>query len=137
MPARASRSTSPCPAGATGDVYRRAVDEVVAPLSATWDPTWLLISAGFDAHRRDPLTGLGLTSGDFADITAALVALFPAGRRVLFLEGGYDLEAMGDSAAATIGRLLDQEHRPEPATAGGPGMAVVDAALNLHRLPPD
>ena len=42
-------------------------------------PTWLLISAGFDAHRADPLTDLGLTAGDYADITADLLALVPAG----------------------------------------------------------
>jgi len=123
----------PLPRGATGDIYRRAVDEVIAPLAASSGITWLLVSAGFDAHRRDPLTGLGLSAGDFADITAALVELVPAGRRLLFLEGGYDLQAMADSAAATFGRLVGQDHRPEPATGGGPGQSVVDALLNLQR----
>src|SRR5262249_49404319 len=45
----------PFPAGTTGDVYLQAIDEVVAPAAATLAPTWLLISAGFDAHRADPL----------------------------------------------------------------------------------
>src|SRR5215211_4930150 len=44
----------PLPAGATGDVMRTGIDEVVAPVLAEWRPTWLLISAGFDAHRADP-----------------------------------------------------------------------------------
>ena len=50
----------PFPAGTTGDVYLTAVDEVLAPAVERFAPTWLLLSAGFDAHRRDPLTGLAL-----------------------------------------------------------------------------
>ena len=46
----------PLPEGATGDVYLRGIDEVLAPLAERFAPTWLLLSAGFDAHRRDPLT---------------------------------------------------------------------------------
>ncbi|HKH23977.1 MAG TPA: histone deacetylase, partial [Acidimicrobiales bacterium] len=72
----------PVPAGTTGDVFRAAVDEVIAPLADAFQPTWLLLSAGFDAHRSDPLTDLGLTSGDYADLTAELLALVPAGRRL-------------------------------------------------------
>ncbi len=119
----------PFPAGTTGDVYRRAVDDLVVPAAEGFAPSWLLISAGFDAHRRDPLTDLGLTSADFADLTAALVALVPAGRRVLFLEGGYDLDGLALSAGATLSALLDDgAYRPERATSGGPGAEVVDAA---------
>ena len=58
----------PLPAGATGDVYLRALDDVVAPQVERFAPTWVLISAGFDAHRADPLTGLGLSAGDYAAI---------------------------------------------------------------------
>jgi acetoin utilization deacetylase AcuC-like enzyme len=122
----------PVPSGTTGDVYRRAVDEVVAPMAAAFQPDWLLLSAGFDAHRRDPITGLGLASGDFADLTADLAALVPAGRRVVFLEGGYDLEALADSSAAACGALLGVDYRPEPPTAGGPGTTVVDAVRRLR-----
>lgn len=123
----------PLPAGATGDVYRAAVDELVAPVAEAHGTTWLLVSAGFDAHRADPLTGLGLLSGDFADLTADLVALVPAGRRLLFLEGGYDLDGLADSVGATLARLVDVDHRPEPATSGGPGHDAVAAALAVHR----
>jgi acetoin utilization deacetylase AcuC-like enzyme len=119
----------PVPSGTTGDVYRRAVHDVVAPIAESWGATWLLVSAGFDAHRRDPLTGLGLTAGDFADLTADLVQLVPEGRRLLFLEGGYDLQALADSAGSTLGRLVGEAHRPEEPTSGGPGMSVVDAVL--------
>ena len=120
----------PFPAGTTGDVYLQAVDEVVAPLVAEVAPTWLIVSAGFDAHRADPLTGLGLSSGDYLDLTRRLLEFAPPGRRLLFLEGGYDLRALADSTAAALGALVGEEIRPEPATSGGPGRHVVTAALN-------
>ena len=60
----------PFPAGTTGDSYRAAIDDVVRPAIKEFGATWLIVSAGFDAHRRDPLTGLALSSGDYADITA-------------------------------------------------------------------
>ena len=121
----------PLPAGATGDVYLAAYDEVVAPLAERFQPTWLIVSAGFDAHRRDPLTGLGLSAGDFADLTDRVLQLAPAGRRLVFLEGGYDLQALADSSAACVAALAGSSHRPEPATSGGPGRPVVEAALRL------
>jgi acetoin utilization deacetylase AcuC-like enzyme len=122
----------PFPPGTTGDVYRAAVDEVVVPFAAAWQPTWVLISAGFDAHRCDPLTGLGLSAGDFADLTRELVALVPPGRRVVFLEGGYDLEALADCSGAALAVLAGRSYRPEPATAGGPGRPVVDAVVRMR-----
>jgi len=129
----------PFPAGTSGDAYRAAFDEVLAPAAEQFAPTWLLVSAGFDAHRADPLTDLGLTSGDFADLAARAARLVPPGRRLFFLEGGYDLEALGRSAAATLGALLGVDYRPEPPTAGGPeggptlaAQAVARAAGQLH-----
>jgi acetoin utilization deacetylase AcuC-like enzyme len=124
----------PFPAGTCGDAYRAAVDEVVVPLAERWRPTWLLLSAGFDAHRRDPLTGLGLSSGDYADLTSRLVALVPAGRRLVFLEGGYDLDALRSSTAACLGALAGVPVCPEPPTSGETGRDVVAAALKIgHR----
>jgi acetoin utilization deacetylase AcuC-like enzyme len=122
----------PLPAGATGDVYQAAADQLVVPLAESFSPTWLLLSAGFDAHRRDPLTGLGLSSGDYYDLTRRLIALVPAGRRLVFLEGGYDLQALTDSTGACLAALAGVEHRPEAATSGGPGRTVVDAALRMR-----
>jgi acetoin utilization deacetylase AcuC-like enzyme len=123
----------PVPAGATGDVYRAGIDDVIRPLAEGFQPTWLLISAGFDAHRADPLTDLGLTAGDFGEITADLLDLVPSGRRITFLEGGYDLDALRDSAAACVGAMVGQHLRPEPATAGGPGRDEVAAAAILRK----
>ena len=121
----------PFPAGTTGDVYRRAVDDVIAPRIADFAPTRLLISAGFDAHRRDPLTDLGLTAGDFADLTVALAQLLPATRPLLFLEGGYDLTGLAMSVGAALSALVDDgAYRPESSSSGGPGRQVCrDAQL--------
>jgi acetoin utilization deacetylase AcuC-like enzyme len=123
----------PFPSHTTGDVYRRAVDEVVLPAVAAWRPTWLLISAGFDAHRADPITDLGLTSGDYADLTVALLPLVPPGRRLLFLEGGYDLDALALCTGSVLSALVDDgAYRPEAATSGGPGADVCAAALKIR-----
>jgi acetoin utilization deacetylase AcuC-like enzyme len=118
----------PFPEGTTGDAYLAAVDEVLAPVAALFEPTWLLISAGFDAHRRDPLTGLGLSAGDFAVLTTRIMELVPAGKVLAMLEGGYDLQALADSTASTLAALAGQRFEPEPPTSGGPGREVVNAA---------
>jgi acetoin utilization deacetylase AcuC-like enzyme len=123
----------PMPAGSTGDAYRAAVDRVIGPFAERFGATWLILSAGFDAHRRDPLTDLGLTAADFGDLTRAIVELVPPGRRLVFLEGGYDLEALGSSAASTVGALLGEPYRPEGASVGDAGIEVVDAVREYHR----
>jgi acetoin utilization deacetylase AcuC-like enzyme len=123
----------PMPAGATAEHYRRSIEELVAPAVAAHRTTWLLISAGFDAHRDDPLTDLGLTSGDFADLTLDLTALVPAGRRLAFLEGGYDLTALARSSAATVAALAGERLHPEPPSSGGPGGDTLDVVAELRR----
>jgi acetoin utilization deacetylase AcuC-like enzyme len=126
----------PVPAGATGDTYLAAFDDLVAPLAAALDPTWLLLSAGFDAHRADPLTGLGLGAGDYAVLTSRLTGLVPPGRVVAFLEGGYDLGALRRSTTACIRALAGADDGPavtgEATTSGGPGRDVVTAAALVH-----
>jgi acetoin utilization deacetylase AcuC-like enzyme len=123
----------PLPAGATGDVALAAMDEVVTPAVEAFAPTWLLVSAGFDGHRADPLTGMGWTSGDFADLTRRVLAYAPAGKRIAFLEGGYDLDALSTSSGAFAAAMVDHDHRPEAASSGGPGRSVVDAAVAARR----
>jgi acetoin utilization deacetylase AcuC-like enzyme len=118
----------PFPEGTTGDVYLAAVDEVVAPVVAGFGPTWLLVSAGFDAHRRDPLTGMGLSSGDFGVLTTRIMEFVPPGRVLAMLEGGYDLQALADSTGAALAALVGEQHHPEAPTSGGPGREVVRAA---------
>lgn len=123
----------PMPPTATGEHYRRSVEELVAPLMARHGSTWLIISAGFDAHRDDPLTDLGLTSGDFADITADLIQLVEPGRILVYLEGGYDLTAVAESTAATVGSLVGEHLHPEKPSAGGPGSEAISSAELLRR----
>ena len=120
----------PLPAGATGDVYQRAFDAVIEPLVAGFAPDWLLVSCGFDAHRADPLTGLSLSSGDYAALASRAVALAPRpGRTMVFLEGGYDLTAVRDSVAATLPVLVEATPQAtEAPTSGGPGDDAVAAA---------
>ena len=128
--ARGATLNVPLPPGATGDVLRRAFDLLVTPAVEAFAPTWVLVSAGFDAHRGDPLADLALSAGDFADLAATVAGYAPdPGRLVLFLEGGYDLGALQASVAATLGHLVGAAPHEERPTAGGPGSEQVDAAL--------
>ncbi len=118
----------PLPPGATGDVYLAAFDEIVAPRVDRFAPTWLLISAGFDAHRSDPITELGLSAGDYAPLTRRVLDVVPAGRRVAMLEGGYDLDALRLSSATMLSVMAGNAATVyEPATSGGPGAEHVAA----------
>lgn len=120
----------PLPSLATGDVYLRAFDQIIEPALEAFNADWVLISAGFDAHREDPLTNLGLTSGDYAAMMARICGYAPVGRRIAFLEGGYDLDALGRSTAACVGAMLGEESQTvEAASNGGPGGHVVDAHI--------
>ncbi len=123
----------PFPSGTSGDSYRAAVDEVIVPLAERFEPTWVIASAGFDAHRADPITDLGLSAGDYTDLTARVLALVPPGHRLVFLEGGYDLDALAASAGACVATLAGQPQYPEPVTSGeDAGRAVVAAVRRLH-----
>ncbi len=126
----------PFAAGTPGDAYRLAFDELVVPLAEEFAPDWLLISAGFDAHRADPLTDLGLSAGDFADLSSKAVRLVPPGRLVAFLEGGYDLHSLAACVGACVAALGGVEYRPEPASEGeitGNAREVVATAGRYHR----
>jgi len=116
----------PVPVGATGDVFLAALD-VVEGLCERFEPAWVLVSCGFDSHRDDLLGSLGLTSGDYAALTRRCLELVAPGHTVLILEGGYDLDAVSNSAAACAAVLAgDGGHIPaEPPTTGGPGLDVV------------
>jgi acetoin utilization deacetylase AcuC-like enzyme len=123
----------PVPPGATGDVLRRALDEVAAPAVDVFDPDWVLVSCGFDAHRADPLAELALSGADFADLARTVAAFAPVpGRTVLFLEGGYDMTAVRRSTAATLSALLGEPATPDQPTFGGPGTDAVRAAAGLR-----
>jgi acetoin utilization deacetylase AcuC-like enzyme len=100
---------APLRPGAGGDVFRAAFEEKILPRLADFAPELIVISAGFDAHMNDPLANLNLAEDDFAWATRKImdVADRSAGGRVVsVLEGGYDLEALADSAAAHVVALM-------------------------------
>lgn len=119
----------PLPSGATGNVYLRAFDEIVEPALENFKPDWLLVSAGFDAHRADPLTNLGLTAGDYSALSLRIAQASSPGRRIAFLEGGYDLDALANSTAAFVGAFVGSKYTPEAQSSGGPGDGVINAYL--------
>ncbi|HEX7096092.1 MAG TPA: histone deacetylase [Acidimicrobiales bacterium] len=110
----------PLPPRSTGAAMRVAFDELVAPAIAQFGPTWVLVSAGFDAHRDDPLADLRWSAADYAHLTRQVMSFVPSGRVVAYLEGGYDLDALARSAGATIAALAGEDWCPEPASNGGP-----------------
>ena len=123
----------PVPAGTTGDWYRAAIEQVIAPALERFSPTWVLLSLGYDAHRDDPLTALGLTSGDYGDVIADLLAVAPDAKIVALLEGGYDLDAVQNGVHATLTAFAGAVEHPEHPTFGGHGREAVDAAALKHR----
>ena len=124
----------PLPPGATGEVVQRGVDEIATPVIEQFAPTWVLVSAGFDAHRDDPIANLALSSGDFASLARWVAYLAPPGRLALFLEGGYNLSALRSSVAATFAAILDAPSETEPPTNGGAGHAEVERAQSERRI---
>jgi acetoin utilization deacetylase AcuC-like enzyme len=92
----------PLPAGSDGPVYRWLFGQVVIPAVSRFRPDWLLVSCGYDAHSADPLADMRLEADDYGQLAAGLAAVVPAARTIFFLEGGYDLEALRASAAATL-----------------------------------
>lgn len=99
----------PLSPGTDGEAYRRVVTDRVLPVIDRFAPELVLLSAGFDAHRADPLASLALVEDDFAWITAELTTLAASharGRVVSLLEGGYDPPALGRSAVAHLRELI-------------------------------
>jgi acetoin utilization deacetylase AcuC-like enzyme len=100
---------APLSPGADGAAFRAAWAETLLPALDAFAPGLLVISAGFDAHARDPLAQLRVREADFAWLTAELCRVadrHSGGKVVSLLEGGYDLEALAASAAAHVRALM-------------------------------
>ena len=115
----------PVPAGTGDETYRSLVDHVVCPLIRAWEPQLVLVSAGFDAHRLDPLADCRVSEHGYAAMTASLrraceAVSAPLG---LVLEGGYSLDALCDSVAA-LAPVLTAETAP----------ALTQDAVAIHPL---
>jgi len=96
--------------GAGSHEFRELWDSVLLPRLHAFKPQLVLVSAGFDAHRNDPLADIRLGQEDYAWITERLAALADAhagGRLVSTLEGGYDLAALAASVSAHVGALME------------------------------
>ena len=100
---------APLPPQAGGGEFRATWANDLLPALDAFRPQLLLVSAGFDAHQRDPLAQLQLEADDYAWLTTELRAIanrHASGRIVSTLEGGYDLHALGECAVAHVGALL-------------------------------
>jgi acetoin utilization deacetylase AcuC-like enzyme len=120
----------PLPAGCADAEYLGVFHDIVVQAAGSFRPDWILVSAGFDPHKRDPLAGMGVTEKGFASMAAALLRLadtHAAGRIAFLLEGGYDLNALSASVAAVLTEMRNTArseagrapaHRVEPLVRG-------------------
>ena len=100
---------APLRAGDAGKAFRAAFDTTILPRLREFKPDLLVISAGFDAHTRDPLANLNLVEADYTWVTQKLMEVADStanGRIVSMLEGGYDLQGLARSAAAHVTALM-------------------------------
>jgi acetoin utilization deacetylase AcuC-like enzyme len=116
----------PVPAGSGDETFVSLVEHLVVPLAREFAPRLVLVSAGYDAHRDDPLAQCEVTDGGYVAMTAAVRRLgeelaAPVG---VVLEGGYDLGALGRSVAATVSELAADE----PARGGEVAVSPLAAA---------
>jgi acetoin utilization deacetylase AcuC-like enzyme len=136
---RGSTVNVPLEAGATDDDYHVAYDDVVIPVVSRFAPDLVLISAGFDAHERDPLGGMRLTTPAFSAMTSALRLVADEccdGRIVAVTEGGYDFRSLRDSLSGVVDVLAAPQSTaprwpsaPAASSRGAAAVAATNAAL--------
>jgi acetoin utilization deacetylase AcuC-like enzyme len=125
----------PMPPGADDAVYRLAFEEVVLPALARFAPELVLVSAGFDAHARDPLASMQVTERGFGWMGRALRGAAEAtasGRIGVVLEGGYDLAAIEASMAATLRGVLGWPVPEVEGPVGDDHRSAIEAARLAH-----
>jgi len=101
---------APLRAGDAGDTFREAMEAAILPRIGDFAPDLVIISAGFDAHRRDPLANLNFVEADYVWATRKLMEIAQkhcSGRVVSMLEGGYDLDGLARSVAAHVRTLME------------------------------
>ena len=100
----------PFPVGTGDDTYIKCFQNEIADILLEYEPEFVLLSAGFDAHKRDPLGGMALTTAGFGELTAILTRLAQetcGGKLLSVLEGGYDLEALAESVAIHLQTMIE------------------------------
>jgi acetoin utilization deacetylase AcuC-like enzyme len=111
-PGEGATLNCPLPPGTGDDGFLGALREELVPAAETFRPDFLIVSAGFDAHRADPLAQLAVSTEAYAEATRIVCELaerLAGGRIVSVLEGGYDLDALAESVTAHVGVLLGDQ----------------------------
>jgi acetoin utilization deacetylase AcuC-like enzyme len=129
----------PLPAGTGDGVYLQAMERIVVPALAGFRPDVIWVSAGYDAHTRDPLAMMQMSTRGFGALTSMLVGVAAdlcEGRILLTLEGGYDLKALGASVLATLGAMAGvagSDERGVPPPDPPAAVAALERAVAFHR----
>jgi acetoin utilization deacetylase AcuC-like enzyme len=119
----------PLPAGCGDAEYLQVFNDIVLPSAEKFEPEWVLVSAGFDPHRRDPLGGMAVTEAGFAAMAGLLLQTaerYADGRIAFLLEGGYDLTGLRDSVAAVLETIQGGRRKP--------GFALASDGKRIHPL---
>ena len=126
----------PLPAGCGDAEYLRVFRDVVIPAIQRFGPEWILVSAGFDPHRQDPLAGMNVTEAGFSQMARAMLRLAKAycgGKIAFLLEGGYDLTALRRSVAGVLEMLQQYRGEKFPSDVGGEKIdPLIRAVLRTH-----
>jgi acetoin utilization deacetylase AcuC-like enzyme len=108
---RGATLNCPLPPGAGSEEFLGALERSLVPAARRFEPEFILVSAGFDAHARDPLASLEVSTEAFAEATRIVRRMadeLARGRLVSVLEGGYDLDALAESARRHLEILLEE-----------------------------
>lgn len=133
----------PLPADSGWSVYDPIFRQVLWPVADRFKPDVVLLSAGFDAHWRDPLAEMRLSTADYSDLTLEVTEIadrYCQGRLVAVQEGGYDLDAVSQCAATVLFALtgsdaiVDNLGQPEPIDFRWNEEAIIKALYDLHGL---
>jgi acetoin utilization deacetylase AcuC-like enzyme len=125
----------PFPAGCGDAEFRDAFTRIVEPIAYRYEPEFVLISAGFDAHARDPLGGLQATEATFRALTRMLLGVasqHAQNRCAAILEGGYDLHALRSSTQQVLTELSGNDEPIPPPARASRGDALVAQYKQVH-----
>jgi acetoin utilization deacetylase AcuC-like enzyme len=126
------------PGGQIDDDYSAAMRELIIPVGKEYAPELIIVSAGFDAHRNDPLAAMSLTAGGYDRMSAALMELSGlVDARVLFLlEGGYDLTGLREGVYSMLRRLVGGDssgwNRGHPTARGRESISLTRSHLTRY-----
>jgi acetoin utilization deacetylase AcuC-like enzyme len=129
----------PFTAGCGDASYLAAFDQLVEPILEQFRPEVVVVSLGIDAHYRDPLTSLSLSSPGYVELmtrSATLAKRLCRNRFVVALEGGYHLEALAEVIAGVVGRLQGRSVKlalSDILDAAGRGLGAIEATKRAHR----